>query len=204
MDTDVGIVRTHWSGTSGGPGLSQFCFAGDDEFTDWNGTYAQTAVNAVRAFWAANPSVIPNEISLTVDPVVDVYSIVTGALIGSYSAATPPAVVAGTNTGSYAMPSGAKINFKTTTIANGRRVRGGVFIVPCGSDVFDAFGAVSSTPRTNWITAITAMRTTCKASDMDHIVWSRPTTKTSNDGGGSVVTSYDVPTKGAILRGRRD
>jgi hypothetical protein len=204
MDTSVGIVRTHWSGTSGGPGISQFCFAGDDSFADWDGTIAGTLTAAVRTFWDTNKNTLPNEINLTVDPTVDIYGIVTGTLEQSFSAASAPAVVTGTNTGAYAMPSGAKINFRTTTIANGRRVRGGVFIVPCGSDVFDASGNVSSTPRTNWVNAALAMRTAAAAANLTHIVWSRPTTTTSNDGGGAAVTSYDVPTKGAILRGRRD
>lgn len=204
MDTQVGVVRTHWSGTSGGPGISQWCFVGDDEFASWDGTHAQTLVDAVRAFWEANKNTIPNEITLTVDPTVDIYGIVTGALEDSKTASTAPATVVGTNTGSYAMPSGAKINFRTTTIANGRRVRGSCYIVPCGSDVFDNAGNVSSTPRTNWVSTMTTVKSTAKAADMDHMVWSRPTTKSSNDGGGAVVTSYDVPTKGAILRGRRD
>lgn len=204
MDTDVGVVRTHWAGTSGGPGISQFCFAGDDEFTDWNGTYAQTAVNAVRAFWNSGPNYIPNEVALTVDPVVDIYSIVTGALINSFTAATPPAVVAGTSASAYMMAAGFKVNFNTRTIANGRRVRGGVFVVPCASDTFGATGLVQSTPISTFVTAANTMNTTCKASDMDHIVWRRPTNKTSNDGGGAVVTGYGVNTKGSVLRGRRD
>jgi hypothetical protein len=204
MDTDVGIVRTHWAGTSGGPGISQFAFAGDDEFTDWNGTYAQTAVNAVRAFWNAGPNYIPNEITLTIDPVVDIYSIVTGALINSFTAATPPATVAGTSASAYMMAAGFKVVFNTATIANGRRVKGGVFVVPCASDTYGATGLVQATPSATFTTAANTMRTTCKAADMDHIVWSRPTTKTSNDGGGAVITGYSVPTKGSVLRGRRD
>ena len=204
MDTNVSIVRTHWAGTSGGPGISQFAFVGDELFGDWGGGYAQTAVNAVRTFWNANPNYIPNEILLTVDPVVDVYEIVTGQLVHSYQAATAPASVAGTSASAYMMAAGFKVNFRTSTIANGRRVRGAVFVVPCASDTFGATGLVQSTPATAWVTAANAMKTTMKAANIDHAVWSRPTTKTSNDGGASVVTGYDVPVKGAVLRGRRD
>ena len=167
MDTSVGIVWTHWSGTSGGPGISQFCFAGDDEFLDWDGTVVQGLVNAVRTFWDTNKNTLPNEINLTVDPTVDIYGIVSGALEQSFSASSAPATVTGTNTGAYAMPSGAKINFRTTTISNGRRVRGGVFIVPVGSDVFDTSGNVSSTPRTNWVTAMGVLKTYAKSIDLD-------------------------------------
>ena len=46
----VGIVRTHWSGTSGGPGLTQLAVKeGAGAF--WTQTQAQNAVNAVRQFW---------------------------------------------------------------------------------------------------------------------------------------------------------
>lgn len=204
MDTQVGIVRTHWTGTSGGPGISQFAVIGDDEFISWDNTVAQAVVNAVRTFWDTNKNTLPNEISLTVDPTVDIFGIVTGTLEDSKTAAAAPATVTGTNAGAYSMPSGAKINFRTTTIANGRRVRGSVFIVPCGGDVFDTNGTVSSTPRTNWVTAAGVMKTAFKTVDLDHAVWSRPSALGANDGGGAVVTGYDVPTKGAILRGRRD
>jgi hypothetical protein len=102
------------------------------------------------------------------------------------------------------MPSGLKVALRTNTIANNRRVRGAIFVVPCAGDVFDASGAVSSTPRTGWVNAANTLKTALTAAGVDLIVWSRPTNTTSNDGGGSLVSGFDVPTKGAILRSRRD
>jgi hypothetical protein len=204
MDPSVGVIRTHWTGTSGGPGLTQLCVAGPDGGFAWTDEIAQDCVDAVRAFWDTNKNTLPNEITLTVDPNVDKYAMVTGALMDSYQAATAPASVTGTNTGSYSMPSGLKVALRTNTIANNRRVRGAIFVVPCAGDVFDASGSVSSTPRTGWVNAANTLKTALTAAGVDLIVWSRPTNTTSNDGGGSLVSGFDVPTKGAILRSRRD
>jgi hypothetical protein len=203
MAVQVGIVKTLWSGLSGGPGITQIAVCTAGEGGAWDGTKAQTAVNAVRAFFAARPSTLPNELTLTVDPTVDIFGIVTGNLEESFSAATSPAAVVGTNAGSFSMASGAKINFKTAGIKNNRRIRGGLFIVPCAGDVFDTNGTISSTPRTNWLTDANALRTALVAGGLEHVVWSRPSAKGANDGSYAAVTSYDVPTKGGILRGRR-
>jgi hypothetical protein len=204
LGTTGGVVKTKWAGLSGGPGITQtavICSGGTDE---WDGTKVQAAVNAVRAFWNTSPNTLPNELTLTVDPTVDIHEIVIGGLVGSFTAASAPAVVTGTNSGAFSYATGAKIVYKTATIANGRKVRGAMFIVPCGSDVFDTSGNVSSTPRTGWITASNTMAASFVTGQLKHVVWRRPTTKTSNDGGIAEVTGYDVPTKGAILRGRRD
>lgn len=201
---EVGIVKTKWAGLSGGPGITQtavICSGGTDA---WDGTKAQAAVNAVRAFWAATPNTLPNELSLTVDPTVDIFGIVTGTLEQSFTASSAPAVVTGTNTGSFSFASGAKLTLKTASIANGRRVRGALFIVPCAGDVFDTSGLVSATPKAGWITAANTMKTALTTASLTLAIWSRPTSKGSNDGGISEVTGFDVPTKGAILRGRRD
>lgn len=202
--TRVGVVKTKWAGLSGGPGITQTAIHTAGSLDAWDGTLAQSAVNAVRAFWAAAPNTLPNELTLTVDATVDIYEIVTGELVESFTASSAPAAVSGTNTGSFSFATGAKVTCKTATIANGRRVRGAIFIVPCGSDVFDNTGQVSSTPRTNWITAANTMKTAITSAGLEMVVWSRPTTKGSNDGGISVITGFDVPTKGAMLRGRRD
>lgn len=200
----VALVKALWSGTSGGPGITQFAMVTAGEGGVWDGTKAQTAVNAVRTFLAANPTTISNDISIVVQPTVDVFGAVTGNLEESFTAATPPATVNGGNAGSYSMATGIKVNFKTTSIRNNRRVRGGIYIVPCAGDVFDANGQVSSTPRTNWLNAATAMRTSLVSASILPVVWSRPTAKGANDGAWSEITSFEVPAKGCILRGRRD
>lgn len=201
----VGIVRTGWQGTTGGPGLTQMAFGGTLEGgTDWDATGAQAVVNAVRAFWDAAKGFLPNEIILTVSPVVDIYSTVGGSLVGSYSAATPPATVTGTDTGTYLMASGIKVQWNTGIILNGRRVRGATFIVPAGASAMANTGTVSGSARTAINAAGATMIGAANTATHPFGIWSRPETLTSNDGAFSAVNGTETVEKGAVLRGRRD
>lgn len=199
----LGIVRTHWGGTTGGPGLTQTAFR-DVTNADVTNTQAQAAVNAVRAFWDAIKTVVPNEVTLTVDPVVDIYDLVSGDLVATTTAGTPPATVGGLDAGSYPMGAGVKANLQTTVIRNGRRVRGAIYIVPCGASAYANTGLVAASIRTTIGTAGGTMRSAFNTAGTEMLVWSRPTSTTSNDGDVAIVTAIEVGEKTAILRGRRD
>jgi len=205
MAVVVALVRTGWSGTTGGPGVTQLHVEGITDPHTWDAAAAQIAVDAVRTFWDAIKAYLPNEIVLTVSPVVDVYDIISGDLVGSYSAATPPASVTGSATGVYSMASGMKINLNTGVIRNGRRVRGGIFVVPADGTAFTNGGVVAATPRTTMNTAVNTMRGTLVAANKQLVVYSRPvTTPTARDGATAAVNGAETSEKGAILRGRRD
>jgi hypothetical protein len=171
---------------------------------DITNTQAQAAVNAVRAYWNSLAAHLPNEITLTVEPVVDVYDAVSGALVASQTAGSPPAAVNGTDTGVYAMAVGIKANLNTSVIRNGRRVRGAMYIVPAGQSAFTNVGLVGSTAKTAVNTAGATMKTAFTTGDIELLVWSRPTTTTSNDGDVAPVNTIEANEKAAILRGRRD
>jgi len=200
----VGIVRTAWSGTTGGPGLNQLVFRDLGDNADITNTQAQAAVNAVRAFWSSLNGLLPNEITLTVQPVVDVYDLSTGALVASQTAGAPPAAVVGTDTGVYSMATGIKTNLHTTVIRGGRRVRGAMYIVPAGQSAYTNVGLIASTAKTTINTAGATMKTAFTTGDIELLVWSRPTTTTSNDGDVAPVSTIEANEKAAILRGRRD
>lgn len=200
----VGIVRTAWAGTSGGPGLTQTVFRDLGDNADITNTQAQAAVNAVRAYWDGVKGLVPNEIVLTVQPVVDVYDLISGALVASQSVVTPPAAVSGTDTGVYAMAAGIKVNLNTSVIRAGRRVRGAMYIVPAGAAAYSSGGLVASTAKTTILTAATTMLASFTTGDIELLVWSRPTTTTSNDGDVAPVSTIEANEKTAVLRGRRD
>lgn len=201
----IGIVRTGWQGTTGGPGLTQMAMGGSLEgFGDWDATAAQAAVNAVRAFWDAVKGVLPNDLTLTVSPVVDVYATAQGDLVGSYQAATPPTNVVGTQAGVFSMASGVKMQWNTGIIRNGRRVRGATFLVPAASTAFTDGGIVSSTTRTTLNSAGTTLMAATATANNPFGVWSRPTTTESNDGAWALIVGAEAVEKGAVLRGRRD
>lgn len=205
----VHIVRTGWTGTSGGPGLTQFAIdTTDSTFGPLSAGQAQSAVDAVRAFWLALAAQLPDEITLTVSPVVDYYLAHNAQLAGSASAATAPASVVGTNASVYSMATGPKVNLNTGVIRNGRRVRGSIYIVPGGSSTMGAAGMVNATSRTTINTAGTNLRTALNSAGLKLGVWSRPVPEGKpngpRDGAWSDVISFEVNEKLAILRGRRD
>jgi hypothetical protein len=205
--TTVGVVKTSWQGTSGGPGLSQICFTTRDN-SDFNQAQAQTAVNAVRTFWAAIASYLPNEIILTVLPTVDGFTVLStnNDLHSSVVAATPPAVVVGTDTGVYSMASGLKVNLHTNDIKYGRRVRGAFYVVPAGQTAYSNAGTIIPACTTAINNAGAAMISSMNSASLDLVVWSRWNKLKHPErlSGYSVVDSVKCNDKTAVLRGRRD
>lgn len=205
----VHIVRTQWSGTSGGPGLTQFAIdLTDASFGPLSTAQAQSAVDATRAFWQSLNTYLPNEILLTVSPVVDYYLVHNGQLAGSVSAPTAPASVLGTHAGNYSMATGPKINLNTGVVRNGRRVRGSIYVVPGGANTYGATGMMDAASRTAFNTAGNNLRTALNAAGLKLGVWSRPVPegkpKGPRDGAWSDVQALETNEKLAVLRGRRD
>jgi hypothetical protein len=200
----IGIVRSEWSGTTGGPGLSQHAVMGAAG-GDWNPNGAQAAVNAVRAFWASMASSLPDEVRIQVSPVVDTYERENGDLFSSHVAGTPVGVVAGTSTAGYAGGAGTKITWNTGQIRNGRRVRGSTFIVPLSGALFTANGTLGTVTVTQLNTSAANLISALSSAATPLAVWSRPrTTPELRVGFATEVVSGSVSSKSAILRGRRD
>lgn len=203
----LNVVKTHWLGTTGGPGLTQLAYENNAGGYGTPGD-AQAAVNAVRAFWLAVSSYIPNEVTLTVDPVVDCFAVdsLNNDLVTSSSAATAPAVVAGTGTGAYAMAAGLKANLNTGVIRYGRRVRGSIFIVPADTSAYTNIGTVAATAKSTIDTAGATMMTSFSNAGLILGVWSRWDKVKHPDRPSSFSQVQTIKTndKTAVLRGRRD
>lgn len=200
----VALVRTEWSGTSGGPGLSQMAILGAAGGI-WNPDGTQGAVNAVRTFWDSLKSYLPDELRLTVSPVVDDYDEITGQLRASFVAGAAPNVVAGTSATGYAGGAGLKVTWNTGQIRNGRRVRGSTFIVPIANTVFTSNGTIGTAQMTSINTAAATMLAQLTAAGTSMAVWSRPVTSPVPRGGSvHEVLTGSCSSKTAILRGRRD
>lgn len=203
----ISKVVTSWTGTSGGPGVTQLYFE-DLENDAVSASQAQSAVDAVRAFWNSVATYLPDEIVLTVSTTVDGYNPADGQLTGTVTAATPPASVGGTSTLNYAMAAGAKINLHTGDIRNGRRVKGSIYLVPATVAALGPTGIVSSAARTAINSAGTTMKNAFVTAGCRLIVWSRPLKDANGtvirDGASNVLTSFETSEKCAILRGRRD
>jgi hypothetical protein len=162
----------------------------------------------MRTFWDAIKIYMPNEVSFTVSPVVDYYLTHNAELDGSVQAPTPPTPVTGTGTTAYSMAAGLKLNWNTTTIRNGRRVRGSTFLVPTVSGAFSVTGTADSSTRTAIQAAAATFLNSLSATGLKGVVWSRPLTAEElhgpRDGATADITAAEVSEKTAILRGRRD
>ena len=199
----VGIVRTELSGLAGGPGLSQMTLAVQGT-GEWNGTLAQSAVNAVRAFWASIAASMPNDVTLQTQPAIDVYDDISGQLIDSVSASSTPASVVGTVTTGYASGAGAKIDWQTGQILAGRRVVGHTYVVPLGASAYENDGSIVASTIANAQSAINTYLAALNTGSLWHVVWTRPRVGSQSPPGASVVTSGVMRDKTAFLRGRRD
>lgn len=192
----VMIVRTTWSGGTGGEGLTQFALDGALAGSD-------AAMAAVRAFWDSVKAAIPSDISLQVEPTVENYDASTGTLIGEYTTSTVPAVVVGTNTFNYASPLGVRLDWLTGTIRNGRRVRGRTYLVPVGAGNFGDDGQVMDSTVTFMQDAGVGLMNDLDLAGTPLQVWSRPSDKWPL-GAIAPVNGVRCPKKPAILSGRRD
>jgi len=205
----VSIIRTAWSGTSGGPGLTQLAVdQNTPAFGPLTAAEGQAAVNAVRAFWFAIAASLPDEVALTVSPVVDTYLDNNGTLAWSMSAATAPATVSGTSTAIFSMATGPKLNLNTGVIRNGRRVRGSVYIVPGGGNCQASNGMCAAATKTAFNSAAATMMASLQTAGLNLRVWSRPLKDSAGnitrDGVTNPVSVVETNEKLAILRGRRD
>lgn len=200
----VGIIRTAWAGTTGGAGLTQLAFY-DATGADINATQAGSVTAAVRTFWDAIKAYIPDEVGLTVSPVVDQYNYETGALTRSVTAASSPTTVQGTSAAVYYMAAGLKVNLNTGVIRFGRRIRGAIYVVPASTAAMTASGTVLSAARTAINSAGATMITSFLAAGCNLAVYSRP--KPDPDpriGTINLVSGIETNEKCAVLRGRRD
>lgn len=188
-------LTAQWSGFRGAPGYSNFFF--DGAFTDSDGVEA--AAVALFGFFSGTRSRYPTGTSISIQPTADVIDEASGQITSVVDFASPGAVVA-TGATTYSAASGAVVNWNTQDYVNGRRVRGRTFLVPLGSDCYDAQGDIASATLTSLREAADDLVTAA----LEHplCVWHRPV----NGAGGSshVVNSATVPDLPAVLRSRRD
>lgn len=195
----VAQIRTVWTGGPSAPGLTVMNVQ-DTGSANWG-----AAAAAVRAFFNSLSGGIPNEYSLQVDPLIESYSETTGALIGevSLSPAATPAVITCTNTGGYAAGVGGRIDWTTSDIRNGRRVRGRTFIVPMASTNFGVNGEITGANTQAWAGFAQTLLGALQNASAPLVVWSRPTLA-QPVGTMAPVIGLRVPVKASVLRGRRD
>lgn len=176
-----------WDGFVGGPGYTIF--------------YA-TPGAGVRAhiltFWDAIREWLPSIVTISVPNGGDTLDDATGTLTGSWSSGVASTHL-GQGTGNFPAPAGAAVTWDTDGIANGRRVRGRTFLVPCSGQAFAADGTLYEPFLTDLRLAAGALVDSAAGA---LLVWHRPV---AGAGGSShAVVDARVSDKAAVLRSRRD
>jgi len=184
---DIQRVRAHWTGFSGAPGLTTFyCSNGNSFLPD------------VRTFFNSIAGLLPSNVTISFDPFGDIIDEGNGALTGTWTAGSTPAVVTGSSGSVYQAPSGLLVNWQTGAVLNRRRLRGKTFLVPGPN------GSADGTPTTANLTTLQTAANTLITSTGSMFVWHRPNSNTHTGGLSSTVTAAQVPDKFVILRSRRD
>jgi hypothetical protein len=179
---------TLWTGFPGAPGYTVLY---------WNDVTGPNLV-ALQAFWAGIMDRLPTNTTIQVQNSGDRIDENTGAVVGSWAGPSQVSLV-GTMGGAYSAPSGAHINWRTSAIINGRRLKGRTFLVPLGGAAYDSDGTLAAATLTD-LRANLATFVTAAAADLR--VWHRPVGGAGGSAG--VVTAADIPDKTAVLRSRRD
>lgn len=198
-------VRSEWTGFNGAPGYTNLFFrdfnGNGDAGTDFTVADATGAVERVRNFFGSLAALFPDDVTITPDTNVDVLEDTTGELVDSLSS-TSGGEVKGTDTGGYQAAGGAVISWRTSGIRAGRRVRGRTFLVPLAGSLFNTTGNLIPSIQQTIQTSANALLNPTGTPDLG--IWARPTAPGATDGAWFVARQASVPSRGSILRSRRD
>lgn len=91
--------------------------------------------------------------------------------VTQWNVLTPPATINGSASGSYAAGVGFRVDWLSTGIQNGRRVKGRTYIVPAVT--FESNGTVTESVRTSALTAAGNLITALNTAGHDLVVYSK-------------------------------
>jgi hypothetical protein len=196
-------VKAVWSGFAGAPGTSTWYFRDVTSFTGHlSSASLTTGVAAMRQFFNACASQLAASVTISWDGTAKEIDAATGTLYG-YTSYTAPSAVTGTGSSSVAAPAGASVSWRTTSVVNGRSLRGRTFLVPLYAGAYEADGSLNSTFLTQCRAAAAAYATASStATTWVGCVWHRP----GPSGVGVVgdISSSAVKDEVAVLRSRRN
>ena len=180
-------VTTTFSGAYiNGGGVQQFYF-GDD------GQTAANALTAVRTFWSGLAQVIASGTTITVEPEVEVVSVLTGQVTGTESGTGQ--VIAGGSAGEPLPPATqGLVRWRANFYINGRELRGRTFL-PAMVESQNTAGIPSAGFLASVQPVVSAL---VNDANSTLLVYSRTHRQTAS------VSSGSVWSKWASLRSRRD
>jgi len=193
MDKIVAV----WTGWAGGPGFSNFYLGGNSDLTQLN-----AAADRISDFFSQLAPVLPNSISITVQPGVQRLASASGEVIDEIALTEVLLPQTGVGGADFSAPSGACIVWRSLNSVGGRVVKGKTFLVPLASAAYDTDGTLDASALGSIRAAIAQlMANQPPSADGKLVVWHRPV----NGAGGSehTIVSGTVSDRAAILRSRR-
>lgn len=205
-------VVTEWSGFNGAPGYTNLFFrnvlpggapTGVDEQIS-----ALAATERVTNFFTSLVPQFPDDVTFTVQSVVDILEDTTGDLVESVNV-DPIDPIRGTQPGAYSAATGAVCGWRTSTILRNRRISGRTFLVPLAGFSFSQNGRIA----TEDVNAIRAAAESLAIGGVNSTfgVWARPIVRTEKNpdadprpGQWAECTGVSVTNLPAVLRSRRD
>jgi len=188
-------VQAIWTGFIGGPGT-----------TTMYATDATTLLGPLRSFLAGLNASFPNGLTINFPGIGDIIDDTTGALTGTWGPVTSPAAAVGSSVSSYSAPSGVSVQWHTTGIVEGRRVKGRTYLVP-----WTALQADGTPSAASLATLSTSLATYLAASAGNMKIWQRPRAAsagppvvTARAGSSWPVDGSQVGDFMSVLRSRRD
>jgi hypothetical protein len=188
-------INCAWQNWPGAPGVTTFYTQGAPFSTD---------IDGIRAFFDAIKAYLPTGLTIQVPTSGDMINEADGKITTSWTTVATPAVVTGSNVGTYAGNAGACVHWLTAGVVAGRRVRGRSFLVPLVG-AFEANGSLAATPLSTITSAAAALVTAATSL----AVWARPFTPEPGDNkparAGTLhdVIGSRVPDLAVSLRSRR-
>lgn len=168
-----------------GPGVSVF----------YSDSPSAGVAAALRTFYNSISDELGQGLSVNYPSSGDVIDDATGTVVGAWTE-SPQSATGGNISDGPVMGVGARIEWLTGFIADGRAIRGRTFIVPLARSRFDGAGMLTPACVTTLQAAANAL-----IASTDLRIWRRP--KTGRPGTSATVTSALVPDQVSWLRSRR-
>lgn len=196
--SNVSKITVQWSGWSGQPGFSNFWMIGAP--TDSEATSAAAAIKALIQTWA---TYIPQTITLSFQPDLQVFDEQTGLLTDERPIPAKPTDTLGASGLAYAAVSGFCITWRTGVVSVRRPMMGRTFVVPATGAAFATDGTLLDSARTALLaSASTYVGRVAGLANGHPAVWRRPSPGGSN-GVARSVSSATITDQAVFLRSRR-
>lgn len=196
--TQIARVKTVWSGWAGAPGITTHYFR---KFYSgaWSAIPTYLCVQVKNA-WNECAALFPEDLTLTVQPQIDIIEDSTGTL--QFQMTGTQQIINGSSTAGFGpLATGVQVRFGTNSVVYGHALVGSTFLAPIASEYIQ----IDGTPQSTGLGLAEAFgEQLSQESYGQMVVWSRPNPAKQRPGVSYDVTEATVKDTFAILKSRRD